>query len=267
MSESILVIPGSGAVTPTDRGLLYGEGVFETLHLRPSGPWLLDRHLDRLHRSAALLELPPPPRAELAELAGRAARSWRDGEGALRLIVTAGPAGGRPATYATVGPIPPAALRERHEGIRVITADLGVRARPPWSLAAAKTLSYAENLAARRWAVRQGADDLLWLDPDGHALEAPTASLVWLTGDTLCTVPPEPTGILPGTTAAELLDRAPALGLRAEERMITTGGLAAADAVWLASSLRGLAEVRTLDGAPRAGSPWTRRLLALLGFV
>ncbi|MEU4213908.1 aminotransferase class IV [Actinoplanes sp. NPDC026623] len=266
MSDSILVIPGSGAVTPADRGLLYGEGVFESLHLRPSGPWLLDRHLDRLHRSAALLEMPLPPREDLAELARRAARAGPGGEAALRLIVTAGPASGPQAVYATVGPVPAAALRERRDGIRVITADLGVGPRPPWSLAAAKTLSYAENLAARRWAQRQGADDLLWLTPDGHALEAPTASLVWLTGDTLCTVAPGRTGILAGTTAAHLLDRAPELGLRAEERLITAAELTAADGVWFASSLRGLAEVRILDGTHRAGSPWTRRLLDLLGF-
>jgi 4-amino-4-deoxychorismate lyase len=266
VSDSILVIPGSGTVTPADRGLLYGEGVFESLHLRPSGPWLLDRHLDRLHRSAALLEMPLPPREDLAELAGRAARAWPGGEAALRLIVTAGPASGPQAVYATVGPVPAPALRERRDGIRVITADLGVGSRPPWSLAAAKTLSYAENLAARRWAQRQGADDLLWLTPDGHALEAPTASLVWLTGDTLCTVAPGRTGILAGTTAAHLLDRAPELGLRAEERMITAAELTAADGAWFASSLRGLAEVRVLDGTHRAGSPWTRRLLDLLGF-
>jgi 4-amino-4-deoxychorismate lyase len=61
-----MVIPGSGELTPTDRGLLYGEGVFETLHLRPDGPWLLDAHLDRLTHSAALLELPLPPRTDLA---------------------------------------------------------------------------------------------------------------------------------------------------------------------------------------------------------
>jgi 4-amino-4-deoxychorismate lyase len=141
-----------------------------------------------------------------------------------------------------------------------------VRSRPPWSLSAAKTLSYAENLAALRWAQGQGADDLLWLTPDGHALEAPTASLVWLAGDTLCTVAPGRTGILAGTTAAHLLERAPELGLHAEERMITAADLAAADAAWFASSLRGLAEVRVLDETHRAGSPWTRRLLDLLGF-
>ena len=260
MSDSIVVIRGSGDLTPTDRGLLYGEGIFETLHLRPDGPWLLDAHLDRLAASAALLELTPPTRADLVSLATRAAEAWSEGEGALRLIVTPG------TSYATVSAVPAAVQRERREGIRLITADLGVQRRPPWSLATAKTLSYAENLAAKRWATRQGADDLLWLAPDGSALEAPTASLVWLAGDTLCTVPPAETGILPGTTAAHLLFRAKELGLRAEERTIKAAELAGTDAIWLASSLRGLAEARTLDGVTRAASPWTPRLLDLLGY-
>jgi 4-amino-4-deoxychorismate lyase len=255
-----MVILGSGELTPADPGMLHGEGVFETMHLRPDGPWLLDAHLDRLAASAALLELPLPPRAELADLAWRAAGAWTGGEGALRLLVT-------PATvYATVGAVPAPARRERREGIRLITADSGIASRPPWSLATAKTISYAENLAARRWAIRQGADDVLWLRPDGHALEAPTASLVWLTDDTLCTVPPAETGILPGTTAAHLLTRAPELGLRAEERMITAVELGSTDAIWLVSSLRGLAEARALDGTERPPSPWTPRLLTLLGF-
>lgn len=261
VSDSILVIPGSGPVTPVDRGLLHGEGVFETLHLRPSGPWLLDEHLDRLERSAALLEIPLPPRSDLAELAFQGARAWPGDEGALRLIVTAGPP---PVVYATVGPIPASVLRERREGIRLITADRGIQTPPPWSLVTAKSLSYAENLAAKRWAIRQGADDLLWLTPDGHALEAPTANLVWLTGTTLCTVPPD--GILAGTTAAYLLEHAADLGLTADIRKITATDLPAADGIWLASSLRGLAEVHTLDGTKRAASEWTPRLLALLGF-
>jgi 4-amino-4-deoxychorismate lyase len=262
VTDGITVIYGSGEVTATDRGLLYGEGVFETLHLRPDGPWLLDAHLDRLAASAALLELTPPPRADLTALAAKATAARPDGEeAALRLILT--PA----AYYATVSAVPAAVRRERREGIRLITADLGVQQRPPWSLAGAKTLSYAENLAAKRWATRQGADDLLWLAPDGTALEGPTASLIWLAGDTLCTVPAARTGILPGTTAAHLLARAGELGLRAEERMIDAAGLPGTDAIWLASSLRGLAEARTLDGTARAASPWTPRLLDLLGFA
>ena len=252
---------------PDDRGLLYGDGVFETIQLRPDGPWLLDAHLARMAASARLLDLPLPPADTLVALVGDATTAW-PGEGALRLICTRGPAGGPPTLYATVSPVPEAARRERRDGVRVITADLGVsvRRRPPWSLSAAKSLSYAANLAARRWAAAQGADDVLWLSTEGYALESPTASLVWLTGDTLCTVPPEETGILPGTTAAHLLSRAPELGLIADRHMIAAADLGAADGIWLASSLRGLAEVITLDGKPRARSEWTQRLLRLLGF-
>lgn len=248
-------------MAPDDSGLLYGEGVFETLHLRPSGPWLLDEHLDRMASSAALLDLPLPSRSSLASLARAAVCPGL--EGALRLVCTGGG-----VAFATVSPVPPAVVRQRLSGIRVITTDVGRRAghAPPWSLSGAKTISYAESLAARRWAVRQGFDDVLMISTDGYALESPTASLVWLAGGTLGTVPPAEAGILPGTTAAHLLSRAGELGLRAESRMITRAELDAVDGIWLASSLRGLAEAVVLDGASRPRSPWTPRLLALLGF-
>ncbi|MEU4618584.1 aminotransferase class IV [Actinoplanes sp. NPDC023801] len=237
-------------VAPTE---LLGDGVFETVHLRPAGPWLLDEHLARLSRSAAIVDLPPPALPPLRDLPET---------GALRIVYT------RNILDVSVSPIPPQVLRERRDGVRVLSADQGVsvRRRPPWSISAAKSLSYGENFAARRWAVRQGADDLIWLSTEGYVLEAPTASVVWLTGDELGTVPPSEAGILPGITAAHLLSLAARAGLRPVERMVTLDELASADAIWLASSLRGLAEVVSLDGAPRPRSPWTPRLLALLGF-
>lgn len=238
---------------------LFGDGVFETVHLRPSGPWLLAEHLDRLARSAALLELALPARASLEARVAAAVEGWTGDEAALRIMCT------RESVHVTVSDVPDSVRRERRDGVRLISADAG--ARPPWSLSAAKSLSYASNFAARRWARRQGADDLLWLDPDGYALEAPTASLVWLTGGTLATVPADRAGILAGTTAAHLLTVAPEVGLNAEERMITLPELAAADAIWLTSALRGLAEATSLDGVPRPASPWTPRLHARLGFA
>ncbi|WP_430780609.1 aminotransferase class IV [Actinoplanes sp. G11-F43] len=242
MNDRILVPPTG----------LMGDGVFETLHLRPDGPWLLDAHVSRLTRSAALLDMPPPNLPDISDLSG---------EGAVRIIYT------REVLDISVSPIPARVINERRDGIRAISADQGVSIRrPPWSVSAAKTLSYAENFAARRWAVRQGADDLIWLSTEGYVREAPTASVVWLTGNDLHTVPPATAGILPGITAAHLLSVAPSVGLRPAERMITRAELAAADTIWLASSLRGLAEVTSLDGAPRARSPWTPRLLDLLGY-
>lgn len=241
MPDDVLVSPGE----------LFGDGVFETVHLRPSGPWLLDAHLSRLARSARLLDLEVLPLA-LDDLVS-------DGpESALRIIRT------RRSQHVTISPIPADALRERHSGIRVVSARVG--SPPPWSMHQAKTLSYAENFAARRWARDRGADDALWLSTDGHALEGPTASLVWLAGSELCTVPPDEAPILAGTTAAEVLALAPSVGLSPAYRMVTIEQLHGADAIWLASALRGLAFVTSLDGVPRRASRWTKVLLDLLGY-
>lgn len=244
-------MPDDVLVSPAE---LFGDGVFETVHLRPSGPWLLDAHLSRLARSASLLGLPSAP----LDLAGLVS----DGpESALRIIQT------RRSQHITVSQVPAETLRERASGIRVISAGLGfaIGGKPPWSLWPAKTLSYASNFAARRWARERGADDLLWLSTEGYALESPTASLIWLAGSELCTVPPEQAQILPGTTAAHLLSVAPSVGLRPAYRMVTIEELRAADAIWLASALRGLAFVKSLDGAPRGASGWTPVLQDLLG--
>lgn len=244
---------------------LFGDGVFETVHLRPSGPWLLEAHLARLRRSAELLDIPVPP-----DLAARVAEAL-DGhppdfseipEMALRIMLT------RESLHVAVSPIPASVLRERRTGIRVISASAGheLGRRPPWSLAGAKSLSYGSNFAARRWARQQGADDLLWMSQEGYALEAPTASLVWLAGGRLCTVPADEADILPGTTVHELLSVAASVGLESRERMITLAELRDVSAIWFASSLRGLAEVTSLDGVPRPRSGWTTRLLDLLGY-
>jgi 4-amino-4-deoxychorismate lyase len=275
----VLALPGVGVVpadTPflraDDLGVLRGDGVFETVHVQGGTPFQLDEHLDRMARSAARLDLALPGRAALVELAGQACAAWPAGEeGALRLVCTRGPeAGGPPTFYATVAPVAPAQRAARTTGVSVVTMSLGVpamvRAGAPWLLGGAKTLSYAVNMASLRRALDRGADDVLWVSVDGYALEAPTATLVWVADGVLCTVPAATTGILAGTTARYLLDHAGELGLRAEERLVRPAELHTADGAWLASSVRGLAEIRTLDGFALGPSAETTRLQKLLGY-
>jgi 4-amino-4-deoxychorismate lyase len=268
------VVPADSLILrANDLGVVRGDGVFETIHVRHGQPWLLDEHLDRMARSAAQLAIDLPTRPELAGLAASACAAWHaDTEGALRLICTRGPEDGSgPVTaYAILGPITDAIRQARTDGVTVVTATLGVSAgmRPeaPWLLAGVKSLSYAVHMASIRWAVSQGADDVLWVSSDGYALEGATSTLVWLTDGVLCTVPPESTGILAGTTAAWLLDQADGLGLRADHRMINPAGLSTMDGVWLTSSVRGLTEIRALDGVALAPSAHTSQLRELLGY-
>ncbi|RIV37216.1 aminotransferase class IV [Micromonospora radicis] len=263
---------GEPVLRGDDLGVLRGDGLFETMHLRGGRPWLREAHLARLRVGAAAVELTLPGDAALVELLDTVAAGWPpEVEGALRLVCTRGPEGGGPPTvYATLAPVPPTARQARRDGVRVATLSLGVPAdaRPElgWLPAGIKSTSYGASTAARRWATRAGVDDVLWVSSDGYALEGPTANVVWLTGDTLCTVPARRTGILPGTTVAWLLANAATAGCRAAERMTTPAELRNADGVWLTSSVRGLVEVRTIDGEQLPRSPRTPGLRELLGF-
>jgi 4-amino-4-deoxychorismate lyase len=277
--QRVVAVLGRGVVptqTPIlradDLGTLRGDGIFETMHVRGGRAWLLDEHLSRMAGSADRLDLALPDRSALAELAAQALAAWPAGaEGALRLVCTRGPeTGGDVTVFATVAPVAPSVLAARREGIAVASASVGfaadARQLAPWLLAGAKTLSYAVNMATMRWAAAQGVDDVLWVSSDGFALEGPTSTIVWLDAGTLWTVPVVETGILAGTTARWLLDNAAMLGFAAGEQMITPRQLVDVDGVWLASSVRGLAEVRSIDGVARKPSDDTGRIRDLLGF-
>jgi 4-amino-4-deoxychorismate lyase len=279
MPKRVVAVLGRGVVPADlpilradDLGALRGDGIFESAHVRGGRPWLLDEHLARMAVSAARLELDLPPAGQLVELAEQALHGWpADIEGALRIVCTRGGEDGGPATvFATLTEVGAKQLKGRRDGIVVGTASLGypagARADAPWLLGGAKTVSYAVNMASQRWATAQGLDDVLWVSGDGWALEAPTANLVWLAGGRLWTVPATITGILAGITVRYLLEHAGELGFGAGERMIRPADLTAADGMWLASSVRGLAEIRTLDGKPLGPSDETRRIQALLGF-
>lgn len=277
-----MAVLGAGVVAPNepiiradDLGVLRGDGIFETMHIRAGEVWMLDDHLKRMASSAQRLELDLPAEAELRALIEQVLAAWpTEIEGGLRLVCTRGPEhGGPPTVFATATSVDESSRRARHDGISVRTTSLGVTAAArtsasPCLLAGAKTISYAVNMAARRWAKSEGADDVLWVSTDGYALEGPTSNLVWRRGATLYTVPPAQTGILAGTTARHLLDRADALGFASSEEMVKPEQLLQGDGAWFTSSVRGLAAIHTLDGSPLKTEPeLTGRMLTLLGFA
>jgi len=134
-------------------------------------------------------------------------------------------------------------------------------------LGGVKTLSYAINVAATREAIRRGVQDVVFTSTDGYLLEAPTAALVWLTGDRLATTRWDGTGVLASITQRALFAAAEKDGLYTDHCLGTVADLQAADGAWLVSSGRGVARLRSLDGRPLADNPAaTARLCALAGF-
>lgn len=253
--DGTLADPDDPHLHVADLGLLRGDGVFEVVLVVDGEPRELDLHLNRLARSAAMLDLPEPNDADWERVVWQVIKNWPGtGEIAVKLVYTRGldgDSGSAPTAFALGLEIDPTILRERIDGIAAVTLERGIEPglaeRAPWLLLGAKTLSYAVNMAALREADRRGASDVIFTATDGSVLEGPTVSVVLIRGRTLYTPPPV-LGILPGTTQAAVYRGAERAGFTAKIEAVTVDDLYTADGLFLASSVRKLTRVHTLDG-------------------
>ncbi|QFZ23679.1 aminodeoxychorismate lyase [Saccharothrix syringae] len=252
--DGTLADPEAPLIRVDDLGLVRGDGVFETILVVDGAPREQGPHLDRLARSAAMLDLPEPDRAAFERAIGLVLDNWTGGrEIALKLVHTRGVEGGdgTPTGFALGADISPKVIRQRAEGIAAVTLDRGVEPglmqRAPWLLLSAKSLSYAVNMAALREAERRGAAEVVFTTPSGSVLEGPTSTLV-MVRDRVLTTPPADLGILPGTTQAALFRAAEREGWTTEVAPIAADDLYSADGVFLVSSVRKITRVHTLDG-------------------
>lgn len=263
----VTIVTLDGRLVPAETPLLYaddlaalrGDGVFETLLVRGGAACLLDAHLDRLARSAELMQLPAPDPTAWRRAVRAAVRQWVSGnvgEGALRLIYSRGRESSPtvPTGYVMITPLPRRIAAARRDGVSVLTLDRGMPAETgeldamPWLLAGAKTLSYAVNMAALRYAARRGADDVVFVSSDGYVLEGPRSTVVLSQPGRCLLTPPSSQRILRGTTQQALFDVARGKGYRCEYRRLRRADLDAAQDIWLVSSITLAARVHTLDG-------------------
>ena len=275
--DGSLVSSSAPLLRPDDAGVARGDGIFETTLVVNRVPRDLPEHLGRMAVSAAMTEIDLPDHAGWQRGVDAVLGAWTGAAGTgapaadmvLRLIATRGPEHGRPTCFVTGAAVSPAAIRQRTEGVRVLLLDRGLSgpaaAAAPWLLAGAKTLSYAINMAALRYAAARQADDVIFVGSDGAILEAPTATVVVVRDGTLLTPPLE--GVLAGITVDRLFRAAGSAGWTTAHQRLTPEDLSTADGVWLASSVRLLAPVVGIDGVPRDDDEGlTEKMLGLLDF-
>ncbi|MFZ5828122.1 MAG: aminotransferase class IV [Bacillota bacterium] len=245
------LIPAEGAAIPVgDRGLLYGDGLFETVLAVDGRLPLLPLHLERLAASAGALGIPCDP-----DQVGRAALAVAEaagaGEHALRVTLTrgAGPARGyAPPVTSLPALLVTAAPYRRPDGpLTAVTASL--RVNPASPLTRHKSLSALEKVLARAEAASAGADEALLLNTAGRVAEGAAANLFlyaegrWLT-------PPVTEGCLPGVMRRRMIALT-----GAEEAPVTVEALHAGG-LYLTSALMGCLPLGLLDGRPlRPGPP------------
>ena len=242
MNVLAVAVAGRGLVDPhapvfaaDDEALLRGRAVFETTRVYDGRPFRLDAHIDRLARSAARVRLTAPDRDECFRLADGIVKAAGVPDLSLRFYWTG-------TTLVSTG----AALPPELEELRVRGMRLAVVRWSTGVLAAAKSTSYAENMAAQDDAIERGDDDALLVAHDGIVLEAPTANVWWREGDALLT-PSLDLPILAGVTRAVILELAPAAGYAVEEGVFPLDRLLASDEVFLCSSIREVMPVANVD--------------------
>jgi branched-chain amino acid aminotransferase len=237
---------GEATVSITDDGFLRGDGAFEMLKLYQGKPFALADHLDRLDRSAAGIFLEYDRPAFEREIAALIAEQGPH-DTALRLVLSRG---GR--RIAIVEPLPAFA-----HGLTLSS----VRYQPTIVLTGLKTLSYGGNMRSTRLAQRDGADDALWVNPEGEILEAPTSTLFWVDGKGNLHTPELAAGVLASITRERIMRLVPVTEDEGTKLTDVLGG----SEVFLASSLREVQGVSALDGLEfGCPGPVTARVADLL---
>lgn len=255
-------------VSALDRGLAYGDGVFETLRCRDGVAPLWPRHLARLREGCARLGLAPPDPAVLAREVAEVAGDERDV--VVKIIVTRGaaergyaPTRDRPPTRIVAAfPVPVVPAAWYVDGIQVRCCGLRLAAQP--ALAGIKHLNRLQQVLARaEWTDPAVVEGLLF-DQAGQLVSATAANVFVASRGRLMTPALTACGVA-GVMRAALLDGFPETAVTT----ISRDDLARADEVFLTSSVRGVLPVRTIDGRAYRVGPRTRAAQACwrgLGF-
>ena len=261
MSDSHLVVwidgkrfPSEGAhISARDRGFTLSDGVFETMKVHNGTVFRLDQHLRRIEGALRTLAIPVP--ADLREWVDTAVRAAHAPEASIRLTITRGiapggvpaPADPVPTVVVTVGTPPVFGSAIYEAGV---TARIASGRRNEHSMSAGlKTLAYLDSVLALLEARRDGADEALFLDTEGHCSEASASNFFAVIDGHLAT-PPLGCAALPGITRAAVIELAAGLALAVDERPMEPARLKFATEAFLTSSLRGIAPLVRLDGLP-----------------
>lgn len=259
--------PGEASVSVFDHGLLYGDGVFEGIRIYNGRIFKLERHVERMFRSASSIGLDPGlTPAQMGEIILETAARSGLRDGYLRPLFTRGEGdlgvdprtSKRPTVIVICSTINPY-VGKAESGVRLIVAS--IRRNPPQTLNPnIKSLNYLNNVLAKAEANARHADDALLLDLRGNVAEA-SGENVFVVREGKLYSPPTTTN-LQGITRETILELASGV-LPFEERYFDVPFLTSSAEAFLTGTgaellpIIAVEDARVGDGLP---GPVTRRL-------
>lgn len=258
-------VPSDQAVIPvTDLAVLRGLGAFDFMRTYEGRPFCLRAHLERLEASTRKIGLPFPwTMEELARLVAETLGRNSHKESNIRVIVTGGSSPdfmnpqGNPRLIIMVSKLPDMPSWWYQDGIHVITCSAE---RP---LAGAKSINYVQASLALEAARQKGAQEAVYMVPQGLVLEGTTSNIFAVTAGTLIT---PGRGILPGITRQVILDLARSR-FSVQIRDVFLSELLEADEVFICGTNKGIVPVVQVDDAViGSGKPGPKTRLLIKSF-
>lgn len=260
-------------VSVFDHGLLYGEGIYETLRTYRGRLFLFDRHMRRMRNSARLIVLDLPFTDDDMALRVRETMAASDLEGAeayVRVLVTRGvgelsydpKATPVPSIIIIVKPQVDPTPDEYERGVRVVIVDV-VRNHPKTVDPMIKSNNLLNSALGAQEAIRRGGFEGVMRNYRGELSECTTANL-FIVKDGAALTPPLESGLLPGITREFFFNIGKEAGIDVREQVLRDDDLFSADEAFLTSTTREAVPIVTVDnrkiGSGRPG-PVTKALL------
>jgi len=267
--ETLWLVNGrSTAVDPADRGLAYGDGLFETMAAADGRIRWLDYHLERLISGCRRLAIGPIDQAEVrAEIATRCPRT---GRAVVKLIITRGsgargygpPEQGQPTRILGISSWHGYPRNHYTEGIRVRVCEL--RIGESAALAGLKHLCRLEQVLAQIELREHDVDQGLLLDTSGYVVGGSSGNVFAVRGHDLLTPALTRNGVA-GVMRRVVLEIAADAGLNAVESNLTLHELRRANELFMTNALCGILPIAKLDEQAFSPGPATRQLMHRLG--
>jgi branched-chain amino acid aminotransferase len=264
-----VVKESDACISVYDHGFLYGDGIYETMRSYEGVVFMLDRHIDRLSRSASLIKLALPGREFLRNAVYETMLSNGLSSAYIRITVSRGrgpigldPGLCREPTVVVIAEkfreYPAAYYQKGTELILAKTRRNLVEALDP----EIKSLNFLNNILAKIEAVERGAYEAVMLNKDGYVAEGTVSNVFFIRHGRLCTPSPE-VGILEGITREVVISAAKAAGIEVIEGIFRPEDIFLAEEVFITNTTGEIVPVSRLEHAAYRVGAMTRHLHVL----
>jgi D-alanine transaminase len=255
-------------ISVNDRGFVFADGIYEVIRVFGGKPFEMERHIERLERSAAAIRLELDPTAEeIGKIAEDLLVRNEADEASIYIQVTRGSAPRSHAIPKSVTNTTLVAIRPPAAPAPELLKSGGAAITVPddrWSRCDVKVIGLTANVLARSAAVDAGAYEAIFVR-DGYVTDAASCNVFAIFGTTVMTAP-RTNYILWGITREVVLELATGDGIDTLEASFRAEQLAEADEIFVTGTSSGIVPIVTLNGVQVANGrvgPVTRRLMEL----